>query len=149
MSRTLKWVLGILAALVVIAVVVGAAWVWQNRTQMMAYGPYAVRPNAQATPGAPNTPNYPFGPRGYYGNGPMPGWGFRSHMMGPGRMFRFGPFGLGLFFLGGLLRLIIPIGLLVIVALVFYQLGKRSGQSSAPRREAPPAETSGQNPPQA
>ena len=54
------------------------------------------------------------------------------------------PFGMGFFFLGGLLRLIIPLGLLALVAILFYQLGKRAGPSrvSAPApREPAPVET--------
>ena len=151
MSKTLKWVLGILAVLVVVAVIVGAVWVWQNRTQMMAgYGPNASQPNFRVTPGAPNGSNYPFGQRGYDndGNRPMHGWGFRGPGMG-GRFFRAGPFRMGFFLLRGLLRLIVPMGLLVLVAFAFYQLGKRSRQVVAmtPRRDSVPSHTtSGEDP---
>ncbi len=138
MSRTLKWVLGILAVLVIVAIAAGAVWAWQNRAQMMAYRPYAVQPNPQATPGVPYGP----GPYGFNGHRPMYGFGFRDPMMrGPGRMF--GPWGFGLFFLGAALRLLIPLAVLVLVAVVFYQLGKRS---TLPRRE-PPSPPSAPNPP--
>lgn len=154
MSRTLKWVLGILAVLVVIAIVAGGVWFWQNRAAMMAsYRPSASQPNAQAAPGAPNGQNLPFGPRGYNNNGnrPMYGWNFRGPtMMGRGRHFGFGLFGAG-FILRGLLRLVIPLGLLALVAFVFYQLGRRAGPAAvpAPRRDNPPSDspTSIQNPP--
>jgi len=144
MSRTLKWVLGIVAVLVVIAIVAGGVWVLQNRSQIMAnVRPNASLPNAQGNPGGPNGQNLPFGPRGFGNNGnrPLNGYGFRTPMMGRGYGFRYGPFGMGLFFLGGFLRLIIPLGLLALVAFVFYQLGKRSGlsASTAPRREPVPA----------
>jgi predicted lipid-binding transport protein (Tim44 family) len=139
MSRTLKWVLGILAVLVLIAVVAGGVWVLQNRFQMMAsVRPYTAQPNAPGTPNAPNGQNPPFGPRAFGGNrrNPMGGWGFRGPMMG-GRFFGRGmPFGMGFFFLGGLLRLIIPLGLLALVAILFYQLGKRA---ALPRAAAPVA----------
>ncbi len=55
-------------------------------------------------------------------------------MMG-GRGFRnFGgmmPFGFGFLILGGLLHLIIPLGILVLVAILFYWLGRRAGASAA------------------
>ncbi len=148
MSRAWKWVLGILAVLVILAVIVGGVWFWQNRGQMMtAFRPYAVQPNA---PFGPNGQSQPSGPRGFGNNGQYPfrGYGFRGPMMGD-RLMRSGPFGLGFFFLGGLLRLIVPLGLLVLVAFVFYQLGKRAGISSTVRREPAPvtAAPSDQNPP--
>jgi hypothetical protein len=154
MSRTLKWVLGILAVLVVIAIIAGGVWVWQNHAQFVASSrPYAVqpKPNAQGTPGVPNSPN---GPRGYgfngNGRGPMNGWGFRGPMMGGrGRnmMPFFGPFGMGFFFLGGLLRLFVPLVILVVVAIVFYQLGKRAGIRTPTRPEPAPATPADQNSP--
>ena len=147
MSKTLRWVLGILAVLLLIAVAAGAVWFWQNRSQMMAsYRPYAAQPNAQGTPGAPNTrpglntqpdQNLPYGHEGFGDNRrfPMGGWSMRGPMMG-GRPFMqaapFMPFGMGFFFLGGLFRLVIPLGVLALVALLFYQLGKRAGASSKP-----------------
>ncbi len=140
MSRTLKWVLGILAVLVIVAIAAGAVLVWQNRAQLMAsQRPFAVQPNS---PGAPGVPNFPNGPRGFGNNGrnPMFGYGFRGPMMGGrGRFFGYGPF-------GGLLRLVIPLVLLVLVAVIFYQLGKRAGLR---RLEPVPAPPSNPNPPQA
>ncbi len=150
MSRAWKWVLGIIAVLVVLAVIAGGIWFWQNRGQMMtAFGPYAARPNTQVAPFGPNGQNFPNGPRGFGNNGQAPfrGYGFRGPFMG-NRMMRFGPFGMGFFFLGGLLRLIIPLGVLVLVAFLFYQLGKRAGISKTVGREpAPVATTTNQNPP--
>src|SRR5512146_102809 len=141
MSRTLKWVLGIVAVLVVLAVIAGAALLWQYRGQLMGGArPYAVQPNGQT---APNVPN---GPRGFGNNGrnPMFGYGFRGPMMGRGfgRMMPFGMFGMGFMYFGGLLRLIVPLILLALVAFIFYQLGKRSGV----RREAVPVAAPPANP---
>lgn len=149
MNRTLKWVLGILAVLVVLAVIAGAAWVWQNRTQMMAYRMYSAQPNAQATPGAPNGQSLPRGPHmfgyDYDDRGPMMGARRFNHMM------PFMPLGMGMMFFGGLFRLIIPLGLVVLVAFIFYQLGKRSGpaRTQVIHTEAPSPDdsSSGQNPP--
>jgi hypothetical protein len=147
MSRTLKWVLGIVAVLVIVAVIAGAAWFFVNRGQMMAnFRPYATQPNQQAVPNNPNGqnnqngPKLPNGQRGFNNNGrnPMGEWGFRGPMMGGrGRFSRVGPFGMGFMFLGGLLRWIIPLGILALVAFLFYQLGKRSRSVVAPatRRE--------------
>jgi hypothetical protein len=147
MSKAFKWVLGILAVLVVIAVIAGGVWFLQSRMQMMAsYRVNAPQPNAQVTPNAPNgQQNGPIGSRGFNGNrrNPFGGFGMRGPMMG-GRLGRGMPFGMGFFFLGGLLRLIVPLGLLALVAILFYQLGKRAGRSrvSAPApREPAPVET--------
>src|SRR5512143_414952 len=121
MSKTVKWILGIVGVLIILAVIAGGVLAWQYRAQLMA----SVRPYA-AQPGAPNQQPFQFGQRGFRddGRGPMQGWGFRSPMMG-GRG-RFGGFGMGLFFLGGLFRLFIPLVVLALVAVLFYQLGKRS-----------------------
>ncbi len=146
MSRTLRWVLGILAVLVILAVAAGAVWAWQNRSQILALSrPYATQQNPQVRPTIPNVPN---GPRGFGNNGrnPLNGFGFRGPMRGSrGRFLNFGPFGLGIFFLGGLLRLFIPLAILVVVALIFYQLGKRA---ATPRHEPVPAPPAEPNPPQ-
>ncbi len=165
MSRTLKWVLGILAVLVVICLVGGVVLAWQGRALMMNYRLTAVQPNGQQlAPGAPNgqnnpnnpgNPNNPFGPRGYghNGYGPMNGYGFRGPMMrGMRGMWGFGPFGMGLFFIGGLFRLFIPLLVLVLVAVLFYWLGRRSAQAHQPvvaRSEpvAAPRPPSDENPP--
>ena len=150
MSRTLKWVLGIVAVLVILAVAAGVVWVFQNRALMMA----SVRPNAtlpnQGAPGAPNFPNN--GQRGFGYNGRNPNFGYGYGFGGPmargmGRMMRFGPFGMGLFFFGALFRWFLPLLLLVLVAVIFYQLGKRSMRLREPV-PAPPAPPSEPTPPQ-
>ncbi len=61
-------------------------------------------------------------------------------MMGGRGFGAFMPFGFGVFFLGGLLRLLMPLILLVLVAILFYQLGKRSGAARV--TVAPPASPS-------
>ena len=153
MSRTLRWILGILAVLVVIAVIAAGIWFVQNRSQMMAYRQSATQPNAQATPGAPNTTpgqGQPRGPKGFDNDRRFPfgGWDGRGPMMRQ-RPFMHGgpsmPFGMGFFFLGGLFRMILPLAVLVLVAFVFYQLGRRSSASNTPasaaRRDASPSDT--------
>lgn len=145
MSKTLRWILGILAAIVVIAVVAAAVFVlWNHAPLRLGYrlnqaGPNA--PVAPSTPGAPNTqPNQPYGFRPYRAF-PYGGFERRLPMMGGPRVFGFGgmmPFGMGIFFLGGLLRLLIPLIIVVLVAIVFYQLGKRAGAAPAPVAPPPP-----------
>jgi hypothetical protein len=160
MSKTWKWILGVLAALVIIGVVTAAVFVWWNhaplalarrvtRVQQFAQ-PAPSTPVAPGTPGVPNTQPgagtpywYGRGDRGYF-FGP----GGRMPMMA-GRGFRtFGgmmPFGMGFFLVAGLLRLIIPLGILVLVAILFYQLGKRAGASSS--TSAPPSAPAPSDPP--
>lgn len=145
MSRTLKWILGIVAGLVIIAAVAAAGYILWNRAPR-AFGYRFNQPNAQVAPGTPgapgtqpNQPNQPFGFRGY-GMNPYGGFGRHMPMMGGRGYFNYGmmPFGFGMFFLGGLLRLLIPLIIVVLVAVLFYQLGKRAG--SAPAVVAPPAQ---------
>ncbi len=149
MSRTLKWVLGILGVLVILAIIAGGVWVWQNHAQLMAsVRPYAAQPNQ---PGSPTGPNFPNGSRGFGfgGRNPNNGFGFRGPMMGGrGRFMMFGPFGMGLFFFGGLLRLFIPLVILAVVAIIFYQLGKNAGVRAAVRNAPAPVAPAEQNPPQ-
>ena len=155
MSKVWKWILGVLIVLVVVAVVVGAVFVVRNNllfARSISAAPVGngqTRPNIQATPNAPGAQN-PNGQRG-----PATPFGFNNHrypfgdrewggpMMG-GRGFRgfggFMPFGMGFFFLGGLVRLIIPLGVLALVAFLFYQMGKKAGVSSvAPPTPVPSA----------
>ncbi len=142
MSKTFKWILGIVGVLIILAIIAGAVLVWQNRAQLLAStGSYALRPRTQ------NQQPFPYGQRGfnYGGRNPMFGGGIGPMMGGRGR---FGGFGLGFFLLGGFFRLIIPLLLLVGVAILFYQLGKRSG-TRVVRQEtvAPNPPPSSPNPP--
>ncbi len=147
MSKTWKWILGILAALVIVGAVAGAVFVWRNHA-LASVSLRATRPqlNIPGAPSAPTVPNGQQGPIKPYGFGndrryPMGGWGWRGPMMrdrGFSHFGRFMPFGIGFFFLGGLLRLIIPLGVLALVAYVFYQMGRRAGTATA-SSVAPPA----------
>ncbi len=153
MSTTLKWILGIVAALVILAVAGTAVYFFANHGSLsMTSRLNRLAPAPGATPGAPQTqpfgqpnqpnqpgqPNQPFGFREFRG---YPGGGFehRVPMMGGRGFYNFGlmPFGFGLFFLGGLFRLLIPIVILVLVAILFYQLGKHSRPAPAPVQPAP------------
>jgi hypothetical protein len=145
MSRTLKWILGIVGVLIVLAIIAGAFWAWQNRAVLMASsGPYGVQPRAQ------NQQPFPYTQRGFRDDGrsPMFAWGMGPMMRGRGGFGPYGGFGMGLFFLGGLFRLVVPLLVLAAVAILFYQLGKRSG-THVVRQEAtaPNPPPSNPNPP--
>lgn len=184
MSKVWKWILGVIAVIVIVGVVVGAVFLWRSHasfsmtTRVTRQGQNL--PNAPAGPGTQNGQQYgqkgqnnvpngqnnlpgnrnytPWGPRagmpGWRGNGMRGYGGFGPMMKGGERGFsRFGggfgpvgmfmPFGFGLFFLGGLLRWIIPLGVLVLVAFLFYQMGKNAGLAAAakPAPASEPEET--------
>lgn len=147
MSKVWKWILGVLAALVIIGVVAAAVFVWWNHAPITLRRT-AVQPPASGTP-APNAPNsqrLPTNPYGFDNDRRFQpyNWGWRMPMMRNRLYPRTGawmPFGFGLFFLGGLLRLIIPLGILALVAFLFYQLGKRAAlrpQAAPPAPPTPP-----------
>jgi hypothetical protein len=155
MKKVWKWILGIILVLVVVAALVAVPFVMRN---YMAAN--FNRATVQTAPGTnQQAPGYNGGPmmRNFGPRGRFPG-GFddrTGRMMGGGRNFergfsRFGgfaPFGFGLMFLGGFLRLI-PLVLLGLLLWGAYTLGKRSGmrsmQAPAPvaTQPAPPAAAS-------
>lgn len=149
MSKTWKWILGVLGVVLVVAVAAAAIFAWMNRSAfLVAYRMNRTLPNSQTAPGTPNAPtapggqqnpNAPFGFRQYRGY-PNQGFERRMPMMGGRGFWNFGgmlPFGSGFFFLGGLFRLLIPLVILVLVAILFYQLGRHAGAAAA--HAAPPA----------
>lgn len=163
MKKVWKWILGIILVLVVVAALVAVPFVMRN--YMAANFNRAAQ---QTAPGAnPQAPGWFRGPmmRGNAGpqgqQGQIPGRfdGYRGPMMGGGRNFErgfshfggFTPFGFGLMFLGGLLRLI-PLALFGLLLYGVYLLGKRAGVRSnlnpAPvsTQPAPPAAASEEKP---
>jgi hypothetical protein len=117
MSKTLKWILGITLGFVIL---VGVGFLVAN---FFGFGhmSYWGGPDSY---GRPMMDGY-----GFDNRSPMDGfWNFRHPMMG-GRGFGF--FGMPFLFFGGLLRLIFPLGVLVLVAYFAYQQGKRAGIESA------------------
>jgi hypothetical protein len=144
MKKIWKWVLGILLVLIVVTALVAVPLVLHNR--------FSANFPANARMQNPRVDNgQPSGPM--MGNQPRKGFdsfggdnGRMSPRMGGGfsRFGGFTPFGMGFFFLGGLLRLI-PLALLGLLGYGIYQLGKRAGvrsvQTSAPvSTVAPPPE---------
>jgi hypothetical protein len=149
MKKIWKWILGIVLVLVVVGALVAAPFVMRN--YMMANYSYRAAPQfaPQTNPQAPGWNN---GPRqrgndqwqGPQGQAPGRFEGRQMPMMKNGRNFQrgfmpfggFTPFGFGLMFLGGLLRLI-PLALFGLLLYGVYQLGKRAGIRSAQVAAAP------------
>ncbi len=127
MKRIWKWLIGIGVALVVIAAIVGVVFLVRNNPNLFAFASGA----APVNPGF-NRPNLPNGPAGQM---PRGGFGWRGMMPRDGHGFdRFGgfaPVGFGWFLLGDLFRLLLPLGVLVLVAVLFYELGRRAGTAAA------------------
>ena len=116
MSKTWKWVIGIVIGLVVLAGVGFVAANYFGFSHMAYFG-------RTAYSGHPMMDENGFGNRV-----PMDNFrNFRHPMMG-GRGFY--PLG-GFFFLGWLTRLIVPLGLLALVVYFSYRAGKRAGMNAA------------------
>jgi hypothetical protein len=87
-------------------------------------------------PGAPNAPDFPQAPDAPYRFESYPryhmdNWYGRMPMHGYAGPYAGGPFQTGFLMFAGLLRLLPPLGLLALVAYIFYQMGKRAGAASA------------------
>lgn len=122
MSRTWKWILGITLGLVILAGVgfIGARYFGFGHMSFWGGPGFYSHPMMDG---------YGFDQRGPFGNDQN----FRHPMMG-GR-------GLGLLsfpflFLGGIIRLLIPLAVVALVAFFSYQAGKQAGVRAAP---VPPA----------
>ncbi len=147
MSKTWKWILGTLGVVLIVGVATAAIFVWANHSGFsVAYRLNRTLPNSQTAPGTPNAPsgpdsqqnpNLPFGFRQYRGD-PYYGFERRMPMMGGRGFGGLMPFGFGFFFLGGLLRLLLPAVILILVAVLFYQLGKHAGRTAAPATPSTP-----------
>jgi len=109
MSRTWKWILGIVLGLIILAGIGFAA------TYFFGFNHMAVRV------GHPMMDDYGFGNRG-----------LRQPMMGGRGFGGYGFWGLPFLFVGGFLRLIIPLAILAGVAYFAYQQGKKAGMRSLP-----------------
>ena len=124
MKKIWKWILGILIVLVVIAGLVGLAFVMRNNMFTANFHPvYGFQPQQRG-----NLPPQGVNPQARGWNGPMMrgGDGWVRPMMG-GRGFGFSPFGLmpfGFMF-GGFMGLI-PLALLALVFYAVYLIGKNS-----------------------
>jgi hypothetical protein len=141
MKNIWKWILGIVVVLVVVAGLVGMAFVVHNR--MAAAMAQRLAPNSQkwngpaAPDGDPRRIVPPrMGPRmGFRGFGHD---GFRG--FGRGGFGGFGPFAMGGMFFGMLGRLL-PIAILVLLLYGAYQLGKKNVPVVVAAAPAPPPVT--------
>lgn len=135
MKNIWKWMLGILAVVVLLAALAGAGFLWQRHAD------YAFSPRTVAFERSWDGPMM----RGHHDffAGPMSRGFDRFHgpMMG-GRSFGYDrPFDGAFFPLFGLIRLV-PLTLLVLVLVVAYQMGKRAGVNSVTHAPQPaPVET--------
>lgn len=141
MSKTWKWILGIVIVLLLLAAIGGASFV-----AMRAYSTGAARAvqsfqdgsQPQGNPGGWRMPMH-----GDYGEYQMPyrqqGFGGYHPRMGFRGGFGMMPLGMGFFWLGGLFRLVIPLGLIALVLFLGYQWGKRAGVRQAAPVAAPVA----------
>ena len=136
MSRILQWILGILAVIVIVGLVLGAVFMWRNYSAWS--GPGGMMYNAPGAPNAPDLPQSPDAPYRFdrYPRYHMDGWSGRMPMHAYGGQHVASPFGMGFLVLAGFFRLIVPLGILALVAYLFYQMGKRAGAVS-PATPAP------------
>jgi hypothetical protein len=130
MSRILQWILGILAVIVIVGLVVGAVFMWRNNTAWSGWG--GMMYNAPGAPNAPDVPQAPDAPYRFerHQRYHMDDWYGRMPMHGYAGPYAVGPFQTGFLMFAGLLRLVLPLGLLALVAYIFYQMGKRAGAAS-------------------
>jgi len=112
MSKTWKWILGIVLGLVILFGVGFAAASFFGFGHMPFWG-------GPAYSGHPMMNDYGFGNRG-----------FQHPMMGGRGFGGYGFFSLPFLFLGGLLRLVVPLAVLALVAYFSYQQGKKAGMSA-------------------
>lgn len=136
MSKILQWILGILAVIVIVGLVLGAVFMWRNNTAWSGSG--GMMYNAPGAPNAPDLPQAPNAPYRFDGSPRyhMDGWSGRMPMHGYAGPYAAGPFQTGFLMFAGLLRLVLPLGVLALVAYIFYQMGKRAGAAS-PAAPAP------------
>jgi hypothetical protein len=126
MNKILKWILGIILGLVILA---GVGFVAAN---FFGYGPMTFR-SGPAFYGRPMMGGDGFGERG-----PLGGYQDFHHPMMGGRGFGgFGFMSWPFFFIGGLLRLVFPLAVLALVAFFSYRAGKNAGVRAAQASPAP------------
>lgn len=132
MSRVWKWIFGILGVLIVVGLLAGGAFMMTNRSLYM--GARLSEPRSFERPGLPDEQGAPGGYEGYRGYH-MHEWGGGMPMMGYGygySPYAYGHMGYGFMPFGGLFHLLLPVGLLVLVAYIFYRMGKRAGSAASP-----------------
>ena len=139
MSKTWKWIIGIVLGLVVLAGLGFAAAIYFGFGHMAFLGGpgYAGRPMMNGY--------------GFNNRGPVEGFrDFRQPMMGGRGYGAFGYFGLPFLFFGGLFRLVIPLIILALAIFFSYRAGKRAGMKTvqATPVAAPVTDSKPQEPPE-
>ncbi len=120
MSKTWKWIFGIVLGLVILAGVGFAVVYFFGFGHMTFWG----RP---VYSGYPMMDDY-----GFWNRSPLDGpRTFRHPMMGGRGFDGYGSIGLPFLFFGGLLRLVFPLAVLALVAYFSYQAGKQAGMKAA------------------
>jgi hypothetical protein len=133
MNKTWKWILGITLGFVILAGVGFLAANYFGFGHMPFWGGPAIY-------GRPMMDGYGFDDRGPMGNYQN----FRHPMMGGRGFGGYGFWSMPFFFIGGLLRLVFPLGILVLVAFFSYRAGKQAGLREAqvlPALEPEPEKT--------
>lgn len=119
MSKTWRWILGITLGLVIL---VGVGFVTAS---FFGYGHMSIW-GGPAYYGRPMMDGYGFGNRT-----PLDGFReFRHPMMGGRGLYGYGFISWPFLFIGGLLRLIFPLGVLALVAYFSYRAGKQAGMKT-------------------
>lgn len=127
MSKTWKWILGIVLGLVILF---GVGFVAAN---FFGFGQMAFRAGP-AISGHPMMDDYGFGNRA-----PMGGFERGMPMQGRRGPGGFGFMSLPFLFVGGLMRLVLALGVLALVVYFSYRAGKKAGMNTglpAPEAEA-------------
>ena len=131
MSKTWKWILGTVIVLVVVAALGFLAWNFYGSPRL--YG----RMNTLERVRSPRLEEFERGdriaPGGPYDRWQMPMTGGYERFPHP--MVGYGFMSLPFLFFGGLFRLLVPLGVLALVAYVAYQQGVKAGMRAS---QAPP-----------
>jgi len=133
MSKTWRWILGIFVVLVVVAALGFLAWNAYGSMRWSGRIPASerVRPPMMEQFGRGDR-NAPWLPDDRWH---MPMMGAYDRFHSPMGGYWFLP--LPLLFFGGLLRLVVPLGVLALVAYVAYQQGKKAGMQAVLAANAP------------
>lgn len=128
MSKTWKWILGIGLGLIILF---GVGFVAAN---FFGFGQMPFR-GGPAFSGHPMMDGYGFGDRT-----PLDGFNRRMPMQSGRGFGGYGLISLPFFFVGGLLRLVFPLGIVALVGYFAYRAGKKAGMnagSAVPESEKP------------
>ena len=130
MSKTWKWILGTVIVLVVVAALGFLAWHFYGSTRVTTLERVRTTRMEEFERGDRTAPRIP------YDRGQMPMMGGYERFHHPMVGYGFTP--LPFLFFGGLFRLLVPLGVLALVAYIAYRQGVKAGMRAS---QAPPAPT--------